>query len=257
MERIKKIAFFKIHDIWFDTQRFLDSKSSMVSLHTNEDLDKSQYDCRLLAKTFLLDITPNIEAIFGKFAYKSARYAINKAIRDGVTVKKIVTKEEVKQYMKFQGEFCKEKGIPMLHEEELKDLTGYYALSKEGEYLGACAFIESADHKTVRYKYGATLHKLNANEIILWQAIQDYHNQGYQFFDFGGCIPTEDKTAYYYRHYHFKKKFGGELMNSYTYFRLKGIYRFLYSIFEIFVKVFFKGDVNGFTNFLNQKKILK
>jgi len=257
MDRIKKIAFIKMHDIWFDTERFLRSKASITTLHTNEVLEKGNCDFQLVAKTFLLDITPATQEIFSKFEYKSARYAINRAIRDEVTVKKIETQEEIETYMEFQGAFCKEKGIPMLHEEELKDLTGYYALSKEGEYLGACAFIESEDKQTARYKYGATLHKLNANEIILWQAIQNYHEEGFRYFDFGGCIPTEDKEAYYYRHYHFKKKFGGELIDSYTYFRIKGIYRIAYHVFMIVVRIFFKGDVNGCTNWLSQTKLLK
>ncbi len=257
MERKKRVAFLTIHDIWFDTERFAQSKHAIAALHTNEILEEDQFDFRQETKTFLLDISKEEEAIFSKFDYKSARYAINKAIRDGVTVHRLCTDAEKKQYMTFQQEFCREKGIPLLQEEELESLTGYYALSAEGEYLGACAFIESSDGRTVRYKYGATKHKLNANEIILWEAIKDYRAKGFQYFDLGGCVPTEDKESYYYRHYHFKKKFGGELIDSYTYFRIRGFYRIFYCIFDKFVQLFFKGDVNGFTNWLNQKGILR
>ena len=203
MERKKRVAFLTIHDIWFDTERFAQSKHAIAALHTNEILEEDQFDFRQETKTFLLDISKEEEAIFSKFDYKSARYAINKAIRDGVTVHRLCTDAEKKQYMAFQQEFCREKGIPLLQEEELESLTGYYALSAEGEYLGACAFIESSDGRTVRYKYGATKHKLNANEIILWEAIKDYRAKGFQYFDLGGCVPTEDKESYYYRHYHF------------------------------------------------------
>lgn len=257
MERKKKIAFITLYDIWFDTKRFLNSKDLVAALHTNDKIDRNEYDFKIIAKTFLLDISMELEEIFAKFEYKSAKYAINKALRDGVTVKKIRTQEERKQYLSFQSDFCKEKGIPLLHEEELAELTCFYALSKDGEYLGACAFLESEDKKTVRYKYGATLHKLNANEFILWHVIQEYHKEEYHYFDFGGCIPTEDKESYYYRHYHFKKKFGGDLMDSYTYFRIKGIYRIFYYLFHCFVKLFFKGDVNEFIIFLNRVKILR
>jgi lipid II:glycine glycyltransferase (peptidoglycan interpeptide bridge formation enzyme) len=257
MERIKKIAFLTIKDIWFDTPVFLNSKCAITSLHTNDVLNKTDYDFKLDAKTFLLDISKDLDEVFANFEYKSARYAINKSIRDGVTVHKVTTPEEIKQYMEFQKSFCEQKKIPMLREEELQNLTCYYALSKENEYLGACAFIESADGVTARYKYGATLHKLNANEAILWYVICEYHDKGFKQFDFGGCIPTEDKESYYYRHYHFKKKFGGDLIESYTYFRIKGLYRIFYYIFILFVKAFFKGDVNGFTNWLNEKKLLK
>lgn len=257
MERKKKVAFLTIHDIWFDTKCFEQSKYAIAALHTNDILEKVEYDFRQSTKTFLLDITQEEQEIFSKFEYKSARYAINKAVRDGVVVCRIETDVEKRQYMIFQKEFCEQKGIPYLSEEELESLTGYYALSADGEYLGACAFIESADGKIVRYKYGATKHMLNANEIILWEAIKAYRKRGFRFFDFGGCVPTDDKESYYYRHYHFKKKFGGELIDTYTYFKVRGVYRIFYYIFNAFVYVFFEGDVNGFTNWLNQKGILK
>jgi len=257
MERKKKVAFLTIHDIWFDIECFERSKCAIVALHTNDVLDKGEYDFYQITKTFLLDIAQEEQKIFSKFEYKSARYAINKAVKDGVTVHRIRTDEEKKQYMIFQKKFCEEKSIPCLDEDELESLTAYYARSADGEYLGACAFIEAEDGKTVRYKYGATEHKLNANEIILWEAIKAYRERGFCFFDFGGCVPTDDKESYYYRHYHFKKKFGGELTDTYTYFKVSGVYRVFYYIFNVFVDIFFKGDVNGFTNWLYQKGILK
>lgn len=256
VERIKKIAFIKIYDVWFDEEAYQNSTYAITTLHTNERHLNKDYTFEQKTKTFLLDISIPEGEIFSKFEYKSARYAINKAIKDGVEVFKVASKEERQQYLSFQKQFCAEKGIPCLEESELDCLTVYYALSKEKEYLGACAFLESTDGKTARYKYGATLHKLNANEIILWEAIKEYHKKGFYFFDFGGCIPTEDKQSYYYRHYHFKKKFGGELIDTYTYYRIKGLYKVFYGFFTIFVSIFFKGDVNGFTNWLYEKKLL-
>ena len=106
-----------------------------------------------------------------------------------------------------------------------------------------------------------TPEQLRASAKVYIQASQeiqhDYRAKGFQYFDLGGCVPTEDKESYYYRHYHFKKKFGGELIDSYTYFRIRGFYRIFYCIFDKFVQLFFKGDVNGFTNWLNQKGILR
>ena len=257
MERIKKVSFLKIYDVWFEKNKFLSSTWSITALHTNEILEKNEYDFQQIAKTFVVDISESKEEIFSKFDYKSARYAINKAIKDGVTVHIVQTDEERMQYWEFQKEFCVAKGIPCLNKDELTELTSFYALSKSGEYLGACSFIESEDGKTVRYKYGATLHKLNANEIILWEAMKQYHQRGFRNFDMGGCVPTDDKNSYYYRHFHFKKKFGGELIDTYTYFKIKGVYRVFYYIFITLVNILFKGDVNAFTNWINQRKILK
>lgn len=256
MKRIKKVAFLKIYDIWLETKAFMTSRKSITSLHTSELLEKEEYDFKLTEKTFLLDIKEDLDIIFKNMDYKSARYAINKAVRDEVVIRKIQTPEEEERYLTFQTQFCREKGIPILDRTELSNLNCYYAVSKEDEYLGACAFLESSDKKIVRYKYGATQHKLNANEIILWKAICDYHKQGYEIFDFGGCVVTEDKESYYYRHYQFKKKFGGKLSECYTYFKIKGPLKIFFYFFLGIVKVFFKGDVNSFTNLLNKYKIL-
>ena len=255
MERIKQISFFKIHDIWFDTKRYEESKSNISALHTNDDIT-SKFNFKIVQKTFLLDISKEKEEIFKKFDYKSARYAINRAIRDEVTVKKIESNEEIEQYLEFQKEFCIQKGIPMMNPDEMDSMICYYALSKDGEYLGACAFIYSEEEQIVRYKYGATKHKLNANEIILWRAICDFHDAGYKYFDFGGVVPTEDKESYYYRHYQFKKKFGGELIDSYIYIKVRGILRVPAACVMGVVNVFFHGDFNKFTNSLNKLKLI-
>lgn len=257
MERIKKVGFLSIHDIWFDNQRFFESDSKICALHTNDHIDKTRYDFRLDTKTFLLDISKEPDELFKGNAFRAVRHSINKAVKDGIIVRKVENDTEIETYLSFQKEFCKQKGIPMLSKEEVKELECYYAVTQEGDYLGACAFLESEDKQLFRYKYGATKHTMYANEIIFWHVIRAYHEKGYQYFDFGGVIPTEDKESYYYRHYQFKKKFGGELIDSYTYFKIKGIYRVFYYLFIGFVKLFFKGDVNGFTNWLSQKKILR
>lgn len=257
MERTKKIAFIKMHDIWFNKSTYLTSNATICALHTNEVLDKSMYDFRLDTKTFLLDISKDPENLFVGKKFGPVRHAINKAIKDGIKVRRVETEEEIDQYLTFQKQFCAKKGIPVLSKEEMKELNCYYAISAEGEYLGACAFLEDEGGQLFRYKYGATKHKMYANEILFWHAICEYHARGFTYFDFGGVIPTDDKESYYYRHYQFKKKFGGQLIDSYTYFKIKGGYKVFYYVFLLFVKVFFKGDVNGFTNWLNQKKILK
>lgn len=257
MKRYKKIGFIKIEDIWFDEERYQKAKGKIISLHTNAKLEKSIYDFRLTAQTFLLDISQPEEIIFAGFEYKSCRYPINKARRDGVRIWKAESNEEKEQYLKYQNIFCSGKEIPTVSAEELEELEIYCAESSEQEFLGGCAFIISADRETVRYKYGATAHKLNANEAILWEAICDYHKRDFKIFDFGGCIPTDDKDSYYYRHYHFKKKFGGKLSDSYTYFKIKGFFRIFYYLFIVFVKLFFHGDVNGFTVWLNKKGLLQ
>lgn len=259
MRRYKRIWFVRIMDIWFEENRFydLERKSGIVCLHTNRILDKTEYDFKLTGKTFLLDIEKTEEEIFTGFEYKSCRYPINKAYRDGIRVWKAESISDKMKYLAFQNAFCIERGIPKVDENECGELDIYCAETVEKEFGGGCAFICSIDQTTARYKYGATTHKLNTNEAILWKAICDYHKRGFTVFDFGGCVPTENKESYYYSHYHFKKKFGGELADSYSYFKIRGIYRLFYYLFMGGIKLFFDGDVNAFIVWLNRKGFLR
>lgn len=257
MYRYKKIGFMRLLDIWFDTEYYLRTNDRIALLHSNDELSVEKYDFRLDSKTILLDIAKPEKQIMSGFEYKSCRYPINKSMRDGVRVWKACNEQDRMRYLQFQKSFCMDKEIPDVTQEDIRELDVYCAESSEGEFLGGCAFLLSEDHQTVRYKYGATEHKLNANEAILWKAICDYHDAGYCFFDMGGCVPTEDTESYYYRHYHFKKKFGGELVDSYTYMRIKGGYRVFYYLFVLFLKLFFHGDVNGLVVWLNKKGLIR
>ncbi|WP_160558430.1 peptidoglycan bridge formation glycyltransferase FemA/FemB family protein [Parablautia muri] len=257
MFRYKNLAFLKIFDIWFEEELFYTADSSIKCLHENKKIDKNMYDFKITAKTFLLDISKEIEDIFACFDYKSCKYAINRANRDGIRVWKVEDSDDKKKYFDFQNLFCEEKGIPKLDADELNNIEIFCAETDEKEFLGGCAFIISGDKKTVRYKYGATLHKYNANEAIIWYAIQNYHARGFEMFDFGGVMPTEDKTSYYYHHYKFKKKFGGDLIDSYIYFKLKGVLKVLYCPFEIILKYCFKQDINNLVIWLNKHRCMK
>lgn len=256
MIRKKKILFFTLIDIWHDEKAFLNSSDKFVALHTDEVLDENSFDFVLTQKTFLLDISQDEDYLLSHMDSKSCKYSINRAKRDGVKVFKIDSEEEKYKYLSFQNEFCKEKGIPKVSYEDICCLDVYVAESAEGEYLGGCAFLISEDRKVARYKYGATAHKLNANEAILWNAICEYHKQGVLLLDLGGCVPTENSQSYYYRHYHFKKKWGGTLNDTYTYFKLKGVYGLLCRILNGIVILFFKGDYNSLVVWMNRRKMI-
>lgn len=257
MIRKKKIAGINVLDIWFDTDIFRKGSKGVYILHSNDELDRENYDFCLGGKTFLLDISRPLEEIFAGFDYKSCRYGINRANRDGIVVWKVENREDFEQYLSFQQKFCAEKEIPNVIEADIEEMDIFCAKSAEDEFLGGCAFLESADHQTIRYKYGATSHKCNANESILWEAICYYHEKGCHYFDFGGCVPTEDRESYYYRHYHFKKKFGGKLVESYTYFRIHGFFRIFYYAFNFVLKIFFHNDVNSLVIWLNRIGMIK
>lgn len=257
MQRIKKVGFTRMRDIWFDEESFSSAKEKIVVLHSNTILDSSLYDYKMTGKTFVIDLSRDKEEIFASLDSKSCRYMIRRAQRDGIHVWKAESRSEKMLYLEYQNAFCREKEIPEVKAEELDDLEVYCAETREKEFLGGCAFILSDDQKTVRYKYGATAHKMSANEAILWEAICAYHERGFINFDMGGCIPIEDKTSYYYSHYQFKKKFGGKLTDSFNYMRFRGVWKAAYIFAGFIIKYFFKGDINGFVIWLNKHKIMK
>mgnify|MGYP001227278591 CR=1 FL=1 len=64
----------------------------------------------------------------------------------------------------------------------------------------------------VYYWYGGSLHKYrkyNGNELLIWNAIEWAHDEGFTFFDFGGAGDSTSNKGIRA----FKKKFGGLLIN--------------------------------------------
>ena len=55
----------------------------------------------------------------------------------------------------------------------------------------------------------------------------------------------------------FKKKFGGELIDSYTYFKMNGLYKLIYFPFKYILLWFFKDDMNEMTIWLNKRGLIK
>ena len=75
------------------------------------------------------------------------------------------------------------------------------------------------------YKYAASLHRSCENELLLWEAIQYAKDAGFTYFDMSWMTLTDDKDSDAYRLYQFKRKFGGELVDFYTYVKFRGILR--------------------------------
>lgn len=252
MKRERKVFFLKISDIWYDFDEYDKDNTDITLLHTVQERKPARYDLIISGKTFLLDLTQGENELLKNMEYKSCRYAINKSTRDGIIVKHAVDKNELEEYLNCQNEFCRERGFAEIRESDLKKYDICIARSPDGEFLGGCAFL--ADEKTgiVRYKHSATSHKYNTNEAIIWYMICDYKSRGYCYLDLGGVIPTDDKKSYYWRHYHFKKKWGGYLVNDYTYVKARRAISFFLIILKPFVRIFFNNNYNDAINWINK-----
>ena len=117
--------------------------------------------------------------------------------------------------------------------------------------------MSAKDKSVFRYKHGATSRKYNENDLILWETIKYAKKEGYKYFDFGGVNITEDKKSYYYGHYKYKEKFGGNISDFYSYIKLKGIFSFFGYFSNFFVKIFLKDNYTNLVNLLNRLRILR
>jgi len=256
MIRWRKILGIKIEDIWFNKRAFIESCSQLTIFHTQEKIqDKSLIIIK--GKTFFIDLRLSLVEIFSAFDKKSVRYAIKKAERDGILIKKAVTSGEFSEFYNFFKKFAAVKRIPLPLKEECYEYDIFYATTKEEEYLGGCAFIKAADKSIYRYKHGATSHQKNANNLLLWRAIQHAKEAGYVIFDLGGVKETGNLSDRNYWHYKFKEGFGGFLVDFYSYLKIKKPFIYFFWPLIFVIHLFFRDDYNLAVNFLHKIKILK
>ena len=257
----RKLFFFTLSYYWMNKEAFLATHQRIALLRTHEELSQNEFHLRFCYKTFLIDLSKTKEDIFAAFDAKGARYEIRKASRCGVIVKQATSATEKMQFYDFYQEFVEHpqrKGkILVLQKSELARLHVFFALSAEGEYLGGIGLLPSPDGRLLLYKYAATLHRTSENELMLWQAIQYAKDAGFEFFDMSWMTLTDDKASDAYRLYRFKRKFGGELVDFYTYVKFNGALKLLAKPFEWALNRFFGGDINQFALFLKKIKVFK
>jgi len=259
MIRNRKILFWRLRDIWLDHNVFLeDKKSDIVILHSSKVLNKNKFNIIILKKTFTIDLSQSKNNLLKNF-HKTLRWSINKAKREHVDVKKIETKKNIDYFYKFFCNFCEKKKIPKPAVKEFYEYDVFVAKDKiTNKYLGGCCFLKDNKKNIYRYKHGAVIYRGQENEAIIWNAIKRAKKEGYKSFDMGGVKPTDDKKSYDYRHYSFKKRFGGELSDFYTYIKVNNfLLKPLIYLSKPIIYIFLRNQSNTIINLLNNLKILK
>jgi lipid II:glycine glycyltransferase (peptidoglycan interpeptide bridge formation enzyme) len=257
----RKLLFFTLNYYWMDTEAYLTSKNAISLLRSHDELPEKEYFLKIGYKTFLIDLSRTKEELYAAFDATGARYKIKKAIKSGVIVSRAETAAEKQKFFDFYQAFVEDpkrkNKILALQKDELDKLEIFNALSAEDEYLGGIGLLPSPDKRYLLYKYSATLHRFCENELMLWHAIQYAKDDHYSFFDMSWMLPSEDKNSDMYRLYQFKKKFGGTLVDFYSYVKLRGPFKVPGTLFKLILKYFFKDDINNFTLCLKKLKIFK
>jgi hypothetical protein len=155
-------------------------------------LSSSHYLCHSL------DLSQNEEKIFSSFRETTQRN-IKKAISGGIEVKLLQSFESIKEFYRLNSMTRKHHGLPpqpflffkKIYDHILSKKLGVVILAsyKKNNIAGGVYF--HLGEKAV-YKYGASDRRyqhLRANNLVMWEAIKWYCQNGYQSFCFGRTEP--------------------------------------------------------------------
>lgn len=224
--------FFKKREIWFANKPFnVNGFHNVLFFGCKEKKDLTNFQ-RNNFTTLIIDLTQDLEEIWRKMSKSSCRYAIKRAIRDGV---KIEINQNYLDFIDINESFRDKKGLISYSKDvEFMKNNGTLFVSKyKGEILGGQFYLN--DEKNSRWLLGASK-RLNAsgkkatligntNRLMVWEAIKHFKDKGLIEFDMGGYYLRNEKNEEKERINFFKKSFGGELVTKYNYTKYNVLYK--------------------------------
>ncbi len=134
--------------------------------------------------------------------HSSAKRAIRKAEREGVTVRLSTSEEDLARFYQLNVWTRKKHGVipqPLsffqaIHRHLLSQDKGFLLLAElNGKVIAGDLVL--ASHKVAFYKFNASdrrfLH-LRPNNLLLWKAVEVCQDKGYHFFDLGRCSAKDE-----------------------------------------------------------------
>ena len=222
----RKRLIFKTRQVWFsDTLFDIDGYSNIVFSHCRNKHIRKNFDCVKIV-TSTINLEQDILLIWENLKKKSCRYAIKRAIRDGIKIK---INEDYEEFYDIYKQFIKSKktflGIP----ENLYTIRKYgtlFVAEYNGELIGGHVYLEDGD--TILYWISATKRFENdtdkrtiignAAHLLHWEAINYAKQMGIKEFDMGGLfVKTLNDEANSIDS--FKESFGGVRTIKYNYSR--------------------------------------
>ncbi len=196
-----RAIYTQVRNLW-DTET---SKKNLESLGY-------QYEPHL---NYLIDLNRPAKEIWGDI-HKPRRKGINRAEKVGIQVRKIETREEIKDCFKVIEETYKNVKLPLADVSLLesaygklsdKGLIDFYLATLDNEVVGSRVVLKYKG--LVHDWYAGSKQEINyVNEAVVWHMLSEYAGKE-KSFDFGGA-GHPDKP---YGVREFKKRFGGEEVN--------------------------------------------
>jgi lipid II:glycine glycyltransferase (peptidoglycan interpeptide bridge formation enzyme) len=194
--------------IYTQIRNYFDTENSKTTL----DSLGYQYEPHL---NYLINLNRPAKEIWGDI-HKPRRKGINRAEKIGIEVRKIESRNEIKDCYKIIEETYKNVRLPLADISLLEsaydrlyssELIDFYLVTMEGEVVGSRVVLKYQGF--VHDWYAGSKQEINyVNEAVVWHMLSEYAGKE-KVFDFGGA-GHPDKP---YGVREFKKRFGGEEVN--------------------------------------------
>lgn len=239
LEIDSKRYIFKTKITWFsDYPQDVEGCHSVIFRACKNKVDVEGFE-REQFTTLVIDLTQDLDAIWGNMSKKSCRYEIKRAMREGIQIR---LSQAYEQFYEMNRSFRRQKGLSGLTSLEFMRRYGtLFTAEYGGEIIGGQLYLEDKDN--IRWLVGASkrleVDKEEAiligcgNRLMIWEAIKYAKGKGIKEFDMGGYYSGEAKDEQKERINIFKQSFGGKLTTHYIYQKdYSMIYKFARKLYE-------------------------
>jgi serine/alanine adding enzyme len=191
-----------------------------IRVGNNEDpsIDKSpwmqnSFEVSRQFSTYILGLS-SPDVVWKKLDSKSVRWAVGKARKDGVQVRKGNSIQDIRTFYNLNLKTKRRIGVPGHPErlflsmfDKLNDRCTLYLASLRQETIAGIITMKSND--TVIYGYGASDDNFRVNQpnsLLVWTAIEEACTNGYKYFDFGRTSPAEKNVTSFKKHWGTEEK---------------------------------------------------
>lgn len=193
---------------------------------------------------WMVDLRGKTEVQLLEEMEQKTRYNVKLGEKQGVTTRLSTSEADFDTFLMLTHEMAQRNKIVVHSDRYLRET--FFAMVKRGmaqlrlaEYEGTvlAASIEVTFGDTVTYLHGASSsaqREVKGPNVLQWQAIQDALKKGAQWYDFGGCNPTDKMHPLYKTSLEgvtrFKEGWGGErveMVGTFVIARVKWLGRFL------------------------------
>ncbi|NUO09314.1 MAG: GNAT family N-acetyltransferase [Candidatus Brocadia sp.] len=223
LEIDKKKFIFKTKEIWFSDYPFdIKKYHGVIFRECKNKAALKGFTCEKFT-TLVIDLTQDLNAIWNSMT-KSCRYCINKAVRDGVKIKR---NEDYEAFYEINKTLKKRKGAPvaLVDMNFMKRYGTLFTAYINGKIVGGHFCLE--DENNIRGLIGATKRLEvskeeasligNANRLLEWESIKYAKEKGIKEYDMGGFYTGKEKDEQKERINMYKKGFGGNIVTHYIY----------------------------------------